>query len=116
MAIKTVNELGNMEISDDVVASIAGIATIGCAGIVGMASVRASDGLAELLKRENLARGVKVSTQGDRINIDLYVIIEYGISMVAVANNVIDAVRYNVESMTGVSVDTVNVCVQGVRV
>jgi uncharacterized alkaline shock family protein YloU len=116
MAIKTVNELGYIEIADEVVASIAGLAAIGCAGIVGMASVRASDGLAELLKRENLARGVKVSSQGDRIVIDLHVIIEYGVSMVAVANNVIESVRYNVENMTSIEVDAVNVCIQGVRV
>jgi uncharacterized alkaline shock family protein YloU len=116
MAIKTVNELGNVDIADEVVASIAGIATVGCAGVVGMASVRASDGLAELLKRENLIRGVKISTKGDQIIIDLHVIIEYGVSMVAVANNIIDAVRYNVESMTGADIADINVCVQGIRV
>ena len=116
MAIKTVNEVGKIDIADEVIASIAGIATIGCAGVVGMASVRASDGLAELLKRENLIRGVKISTQGEQITIDLHVIIEYGVSMVAVANNVIDAVRCNVVSMTDADIAAINVCVQGIRV
>ena len=116
MALKMVNELGKVDIADEVVASIAGFATIGCAGVVGMAAVRASDGLAELLRRENLNRGVKISYQEDQLVIDLHVIIEYGVSMLTVANNVVDAVRYNVLHMTGANIGSINVCVQGIRV
>lgn len=87
-----------------------------CYGIVGMASKRATDGLVELLGRENLSRGVKVHTHDDQITIDLYVIVEYGISIAAVARNIIETVKYNVENFTGMNVNRVNVMVEGVRV
>ena len=81
-----------------------------------MASKRATDGLIELLGMENLSRGVKVATQGNEVTIDLFIIVEYGISIAAVAQNIIDTVKYNVEKLTGVTVDKVNIKVEGVRV
>ena len=116
MSIKTTNALGEVVISDDVIANIAGASAIECYGIVGMASKRATDGIVELLKRENLSRGVKVSTANNEIKIDLYVIVDYGISLVAVSQNIIDTVKYNVENYIKMNVDSVNVVVQGVRV
>jgi len=116
MGAKKVNALGEIVIADEVIAVLAGISAIECYGIVGMASKRATDGLVELLGRENLSRGVKVHTQNDEIIIDLYVIVEYGISIAAVANNIIQTVKYNVENFTGMNVSKVNVIVEGVRV
>jgi len=113
---KKVNALGEIVITDEVIATLAGISAIECYGIVGMASKRATDGLVELLGRENLSRGVKVHTKDDQITIDLYVIVEYGISIAAVAKNIIETVKYNVENFTGMSVNKVNVMVEGVRV
>lgn len=116
MAIKTTNSLGSIVISDEAIATLAGAAAIECYGIVGMASKRATDGLVELLKKENLSRGVKVTTTNNEIKIELYVIVDYGISMSAVAQNIIDTVKYNVEKYIKNSVSSVNVIVQGVRV
>jgi uncharacterized alkaline shock family protein YloU len=116
MGARKVNALGEIVITDEVIATLAGISAIECYGIVGMASKRATDGLVELLGRENLSRGVKVHTQNDEIIIDLYIIVEYGISIAAVANNMIQTVKYNVENFTGMSVKKVNVMVEGVRV
>lgn len=116
MAIKTVNELGSIAISDNVLATIAGLSAMQCAGIVGMASQGAAEGIAELLKIESLTKGIKVYSDGDTLQVDLNVIVEYGVSMVAVADNVIDTVKYNIESMTGLRVDNVNVFIKGVRV
>lgn len=116
MSIKTTNALGNIVISDDVIANIAGASAIECYGIVGMASKRATDGIVELLKKENLSRGVKVTTTNNEIKIDLYVIVDYGISLVAVSQNIIDTVKYNVENYIKMNVSAVNVIVQGVRV
>lgn len=116
MGAKKVNALGEIVITDEVIATLAGISAIECYGIVGMASKRATDGLVELLGRENLSRGVKVHTKDDQITIDLYVIVEYGISIAAVAKNIIETVKYNVENFTGMSVNKVNVMVEGVRV
>ena len=116
MGAKIVNELGVIEITDEVLSILAGITAIECYGIVGMASKRATDGLVELLGRDNLSRGVRVHTQGDEIIIDIFIIVEYGISIAAVAKNVIDTVKYNVETLTGLKVNKVNITVEGVRV
>ncbi len=116
MGAKKVNALGEIVIADEVIATLAGISAMECYGIVGMASKRATDGLVELLGRENLSRGVKVHTHDDQITIDLYVIVEYGISIAAVARNIIETVKYNVENFTGMNVNRVNVMVEGVRV
>ncbi|MGI6707013.1 MAG: Asp23/Gls24 family envelope stress response protein [Clostridia bacterium] len=116
MGAKIVNELGVLEITDEVLSILAGITAIECYGIVGMASKRATDGLVELLGRDNLSRGVRVHSQGDEIIIDIFIIVEYGISIAAVAKNVIDTVKYNVETITGLKVNKVNVTVEGVRV
>lgn len=109
-------ELGQIKITDDVIAVIAGIAATECYGLVGMASRNIQDGIAELLGRDNLSRGVEVHLDGDEVTIDLYIIVEYGTRITEVAHNVIEKVRYVVETMTGLKVSRVNIAVQGVRV
>lgn len=109
-------ELGQITISDEVIALIAGMAATECYGLVGMASRNIQDGIAELLGMENLSRGVEVKLAGDEVVIDLYIVVEYGTKITEVAHNVMDKVRYVVESMTGLKVARVNITVQGVRV
>ena len=109
-------EHGTITISNDAVAMIAGHAVEQCYGIVGMSGKRAADGLAELLNRENYAKGIKVISQDDEIQITLYVIVEYGTSINQVAQSTIDQIRYFVEQETGLTVTKVNVLVEGVRV
>lgn len=116
MGAHKANALGEVLITDEVLATLAGISAIECYGIVGMASKRATDGLVELLGKENLSRGVKVHTQNNDIIIDLFIIVEYGISISAVAKNIIETVKYNVENQTGTTVKRVNITVEGVRV
>ncbi|WP_243103593.1 Asp23/Gls24 family envelope stress response protein [Dehalobacter sp. MCB1] len=108
-------KLGNVEISEDVIATISGAAAIECYGLVGMASRKISDGVSGLLKRENLSKGVNVTVQEEDLIIDLNIIVGYGIKISEVASNVMDRVRYTVETMTGLKVAEVNVNVQGVR-
>ena len=86
-----------------------------CYGIVETVSRRFTDSLSELLKREPQGRGVKVTTSGDRIYIDVYVIIKFGVSINAVAESLKESVKYRVEKFTGMIVDTVNVNVIGVK-
>jgi uncharacterized alkaline shock family protein YloU len=116
VSARKTNPLGEMVIADEVIATLAGVSAIECYGIVGMASKRATDGIVELLGRENLSKGVKVYTQDDEIVIDLFIIVEYGISISAVAKNIIETVKYNVENLTGMNVKKINVMVEGVRV
>lgn len=116
MGAVTVNSIGEINISNDVLATLAGISAIKCYGIVGMASKRATDGIVELLGSDNLSRGVKVVTQGNEVIIDLYIIVEYGVSIATVAKNIIETVKYNIENLTGTTVKKVNIIVEGVRV
>lgn len=116
MAAKLTTELGNIGIDDNVIAIIAGISAMESYGIVGMASKNATDGLFELLKTDYLSKGIRVSTKEDTLTIDLHVILEYGVRISVVAENIIDRVRFNVERFTGLKVGRINVNVQGIRV
>lgn len=110
------NQYGRLVLSEEVIATIAGVAAMECYGIVGMASRRVADGLAELLGKENLSKGVDVTLDGNKVTITLNVIVGYGVRISEVARNVIDKVKYTVESATGLSVVRVNINVQGVKV
>lgn len=116
MPAKYTNQIGNVIIEDNVLATIAGLSAMECYGLVGMASKGAGDGLSTLLQKENLTKGVKVSTEEFGINIDLYIIVQFGISISTVAENIIEKVKYAVEEATGMHVEKVNIHVQGVRV
>lgn len=113
---KLSNEFGSIIIDDHVLASIAGVSAMECYGLVGMAAKSAAGGLVELIKREQLSKGVKVQTEADTISIDLFVIVEFGTRISVVANNIIEKVKYNIEHLTGMHVKKVNINVQGVRV
>ena len=110
------NEHGVIDIDDNVIATIAGLSAMESYGIVGMASKNATDGFFELLKWDNLSRGVKIYIENNIITIDLHVILEYGMRIAIVAENIIDKVKFNVENLTGLKVKKVNVYVQGIRV
>ncbi|MEK4030236.1 MULTISPECIES: Asp23/Gls24 family envelope stress response protein [Bacillaceae] len=117
MAIELRTKYGQIDISNDVIAMIAGGAAIDCYGIVGMASKKQiKDGLTEILRRENFARGVVVRQEEDQVFIDMYIIVSYGTKISEVANNVQSKVKYTLDQTVGLSVDAVNIFVQGVRV
>ncbi len=116
MSIKMNTEYGYIEFTDELISSIAGNATMECYGVVGMASKRATDGFWELLKRENLSKGVKIVSIGDDINVDIYIIVEYGTKISVIADNIIQKVKYTLEGLTGIKVQKVTVYVQGIRV
>lgn len=117
MAAEVKNELGKVTLNDDLIASIAGYAAVENYGIVGMNAKKAGDSLVELFGRDNLKRGVKITILNpSEIDIDLYVTLEYGVSLPAVAENTRSNVRYRVEEMTGLTVKHVNVHVESIRV
>src|SRR3981081_4882788 len=91
-------DLGRIEVSNQVIAPIAGHAANGCYGIVAMAARGLRDGIAERLQRKNLHRGVEVRVQDDGIDIDLYVVVEYGVRITEVAHSLQDAVRSHAET------------------
>lgn len=116
MPAKTSTKYGGINIDDNVIATLAGISAMESYGIVGMASKNATDGLFELLKWDNLSKGIKVRNENSSINIDLHVILEYGVRISVVAENIIDRVKFNLEELTGMKIDEINVHVEGIRV
>ena len=116
MGKEVTNELGQVNISDEVIGIIAGVAAMECYGLVGMANRNIPDGISELLRREQLNRGVDVHVENGELVIDLYIIVEYGTNISEVAHNVMGKVKYTVESLVGINVSRANIHVQGVRV
>ena len=116
MSVNTSNAYGKFSISDLAIAKVASHTAMESYGIVEMVSRRFTDSLSLLLKRESNGRGIKVTTSGNRIYVDVYVVIKYGISISAVAESLKEAIKYKVESFTGMIVDTVNVYVIGVKI
>lgn len=109
-------QLGKIVVDNDAIAQYAGTEAMECFGIVGMAAVSMKDGLVKLLRRESLTRGITVNVNNNRISIDFHVIVAYGVSIKTVAANLMDSVKYKLESYTGFEVEKINVFVEGVRV
>ena len=116
MEYKISNDLGLITLSEDVLLTVAGYAALECYGIVAMSSKRAKDGFVEWLGKENLTKGVQVNITEAGIDIDLFIIVEYGISIVEVCNIIKSQVCYKIENMTGAKVRRVNISVEGIRV
>lgn len=117
MAIELELEIGKVNISENVVAVIAGSAAMEVYGLVGMASRKQlKDGIAELLGRENLSRGVEVRRVEDALHIDLYIVVSYGTKISEVAHNIQAKVKYVLNEVVGLNIDQVNIFVQDVRV
>lgn len=107
-------EVGIVKISDEVVEVIAGLAAAEITGVVGM-SASLVGGISQILSgKKNLAKGVKVNLGEDSASIDLYLVVKYGVKMPEVAAAVQTNVKKAVESMTGLSVSSVNVYIQNV--
>ncbi|HEY7201933.1 MAG TPA: Asp23/Gls24 family envelope stress response protein [Candidatus Dormibacteraeota bacterium] len=113
--LRSARDKGRIEVFPAVVGAIAGHAAIECYGVMGMAARGLRDGVATLLRRENLHRGVEVREIEGSLSIDVYVVIQYGVRITEVAHNLKSAVRFEVERATGVAVSDVNVFVQGVH-
>ncbi|OON96310.1 MAG: alkaline-shock protein [Candidatus Epulonipiscioides saccharophilum] len=110
------NEQGDIEINEDVIASICGICAGECYGIVGMASRNVKDGIVKLLLRDNVTKGIAVKPNGDHIDIDFHIIVEYGTKISAVTDNLMHTIRYKLKEMLDLKVGTIKIFVEGVRV
>ncbi len=114
--VETNNFYGKITISDEAIASVAGFATLDSYGVVDLVSRNLKDGIRELLIKQPYSRGIKISNVENRISIDIYCILKYGISVSAVAESLKKTIKYSVEDFTGMIVDAVNIHVVGVRV
>ncbi len=109
-------EMGKIIVDEDVLAKYAGSAAVECFGVVGMASVNMKDGIVKLLKRDSLKHGVNVAVKDGKLLIELHIIVAYEVSILAVAKNLVDNVKYKVEEYTGLEVGKITVCVESVKV
>lgn len=108
------NEQEGIQISNDVIAVIAGVAVSEVSGVASMAGGFAG-GISEVLSgKKNMAKGIKVDKNDDKIKIDVNIVVEYGTRIPDVAFEIQNRVKKAVENMTGISVEEVNVHVQGV--
>ncbi len=109
--------MGKIIIDNEVIAQYAGSVAVECFGIVGMAAISMKDGLSHLLKKESITKGINVSiSENNKLVLDFHVIVSYGVSVQAVADNLISNVKYKVEEFTGLEIEKINISIDGVRV
>ena len=112
---ETTEENEGIQISNDVIAVIAGVAVSEVQGVAGMSGGFAG-GISEVLSgKKNLAKGIKVDKEENKVKIDVNIIVEYGTRIPDVAFEIQNRVKTSVENMTGLKVEEVNVHVQGVN-
>lgn len=107
-------EQKNIEIANEVVAIIAGLAATEVPGVAGMSGGIAG-GFAEILGRKNLTKGVEVETDETKATINLYIIVDYGVSIPEVAENIQRDVKNAIEQMTGLKTEEIYIHIQGVE-
>ena len=108
--IKLQTTRGEISISDAVFTNITGNAATNCFGVKGMAFRSMTDGLVHLLRRESMAKGVKVRYHEDNsVSIELHIIVDNGVNLTAVSRSIMSEVKYNVSRLTGVEVRGVDV-------
>lgn len=109
------NKLGKIEIDKHVLAQLTYKAAMESYGLVGFSSK--SKGIVELLKGENATKGVNILELGeDFVDIEIFVILQYGTNITTVANNIIERIKYTVETYSGIKINQITVSVQGIRV
>lgn len=109
------NPYGSIHVSARAIAAIAYDAAIKSYGIVGLASKNLVNGITNMVVKDP-THGIEVEYEGDQVNIDIYVIIQYGTRIKSVANSVANTVRFSVEKYLGLPINQVNVHVQGLRI
>ena len=108
--------MGSITIDKEVISQYAGSVATECFGIVGMAGVNMKDGLVKLLKMDSMTRGIVVTMENNKLVLDFHVIVAYGVSILAVSENLISNVKYKAEEFTGIEIEKINIFVEGVRV
>ena len=108
--MKLQTEKGEITISSDVFTNITGAAATNCYGVKGMAMRSKTDGLVHLLRRESMGKGVKVTYNEDS-SIELHIMVDNGVNLMAVSRSIMSEVRYIVSRTTGAEVRSVDVCI-----
>ena len=104
---------GNIFYTDEVIKSIIALSTMECDGVVGMSS-RMKDGVTDTIKN-GIKNGVKISTDEKKLNVEVFVIVKYGVKISTVANDIIKKIKYNMDDYLSISVKSITVNIQGVK-
>ncbi len=115
MSVKTNNIYGEITISNKTIARYIETFAFDCYGVVEFVPKNRFNKMMAIFKHSSYAKGVKVRTTGDRINIDISIIVKYGVSINAVVESLKESVKYRVEKFTGMLVGVINVRVFGVK-
>ena len=116
MGIDKINALGNINVSVEAIASLAGAAATECYGVVGMASQKVvRDGFATILRKENYSKGIVVRETNEGLELDLYIVIAYGMKISEIVYEVQKRVKYMLEKTLDIEFKSVNIYVQAVK-
>ena len=116
MAIKITTPTGQITLTNEAIATVIGAAVTDNYGVVGMVSKNFfRDNIIEILKKENYTKGVVLSQVGDKVSVDVYILVSYGTKISVICRNIQESVKYHVESTLGFELDYVNIHVQGVK-
>ncbi len=107
---------GNLHISNDVIGEIVGSAVIDCYGVVGMSDAQGSSSTIKLLNPTRARKGVAVSAGDEGVNIDIYVVLKYGVNIAVVTQNIRDRVTFLLDTYVQVPVESIDVHVTGIKV
>lgn len=105
---------GTITFANEVLATIAGIAACDIPGVAGMCG-GFKDGIVELLGRKNLTKGIKVTTNENMITVDVQIVVDYGVRVPEICQNIQESVKKALETMTGLNVLAINIAVEGVK-
>ncbi len=115
--MKIQTDKGRIQLGSGVFTNITGAVATSCYGVKGMAFRSKADGLVHLLRRESMSKGVKIIYHDDQsISVDLHIIVDNGVNLVAVGRSIQSEVKYNVHRLTEVEVRSVHVCVDSMMI
>ena len=107
---------GNLKVSNNCIADLAGYAALECYGVVGMADTDSTDGITRLLPVRRLRKGIDVSLDGDTVVVGLHVVVEQGVNLASVCQNLVDTVKFNLKEIAEIEKSDVQVHIDGMRV
>lgn len=107
---------GGLTIDNGVIADIAGYTALESYGVVGMTPPTIQDGIAKILPKQRLRRGIQVESTEKGARVDLYVVVEHGTNIRAVSQNLVEQITYTLKDLASIPVDKVEVHIQDIRI
>lgn len=107
---------GQIQISDTAIAEIVSNVSSKCYGVIGFVNPSLKEGIIKLLHREHQSKGVIVSRDEDKVNIEIHVIVQYGTNLKQVANSLRDSIRFNLEKLTSLPIGKIDINIQKVNI